>query len=85
MSLMMSSCCTFRLKRRRALSMDSPSWTFTSATLIHPLQPASRDDCPEPFGQPNVLGYHTPAAPPAGQHFPAVPGARSGLDRPRTP
>src|SRR5256885_6566821 len=31
MSLMMSSCCTLRLKRRRAFSIDSPSWTLISA------------------------------------------------------
>ena len=30
---MISSCCTFRLNRRSALSMDSPSCTFTSAKL----------------------------------------------------
>ena len=53
MSLMMSSCCTFRLNRRRALSMDSPSWIFTSATKYH-----------TPFvggqmcTQSNMLGYH---------------------------
>jgi len=35
MSLMMSSCCTFRLNRRSALSIDSPSWIFTSATDNH--------------------------------------------------
>jgi hypothetical protein len=35
--LMMSSCCTLRLKRRRAFSRDSLSWMMTSATLlIHP-------------------------------------------------
>src|SRR5918993_4653450 len=28
---MISSCCTFRLKRRSALSIDSPSCTLTSA------------------------------------------------------
>src|SRR5687767_13666220 len=33
---MMSSCCTLRLKRRNALSIDSPSWTFTSAKLETP-------------------------------------------------
>src|SRR5713226_906018 len=34
---MMSSCCTLRLKRRRAFSRDSLSWMMTSATfLIHP-------------------------------------------------
>jgi hypothetical protein len=38
MSLMMSSCCTFRLNRRSALSIDSPSWILTSATLTTPLQ-----------------------------------------------
>src|SRR5688500_1398696 len=37
MSLMMSSCCTFRLKRRRAFSIDSPSWTLISAKKLHPL------------------------------------------------
>src|SRR5918993_275201 len=36
-SLMISSCWTFRLNRRRALSIDSPSCTRTSATRIHPL------------------------------------------------
>ncbi len=30
-SRMMSSCCTFLLNRRSALSSDSPSWTKTSA------------------------------------------------------
>jgi hypothetical protein len=33
-SLMMSSCCTLRLKRRRAFSSDSPSCSRTSANLI---------------------------------------------------
>src|SRR5579864_6752234 len=34
---MMSSCCTLRLKRRRAFSRDSLSWMMTSATVvIHP-------------------------------------------------
>src|SRR5574338_1576821 len=34
---MMSSCCTLRLKRRRALSSVSPSCTVTSAKLsAHP-------------------------------------------------
>ena len=33
MSLMMSSCCTLRLKRRNALSIDSLSCTLTSAKL----------------------------------------------------
>src|SRR2546427_8559924 len=33
---MMSSCCTLRLKRRRAFSRDSPSWILTSAKLITP-------------------------------------------------
>src|SRR4029079_18273000 len=32
---MISSCCTFRLNRRSALSMDSPSCTFTSAKLVY--------------------------------------------------
>ena len=36
MSLMMSSCWTLRLNRRSALSMDSPSWIFTSAKLDTP-------------------------------------------------
>src|SRR5258708_7428233 len=31
---MMSSCCTLRLKRRRAFSNDSPSCSRTSANLI---------------------------------------------------
>src|SRR3982751_3472880 len=36
---MISSCCTLRLKRRSALSIDSPSCTLTSATLEkHPLR-----------------------------------------------
>jgi hypothetical protein len=34
--LMMSSCCTLRLKRRNALSIDSPSWIFTSAKTHTP-------------------------------------------------
>src|SRR5215469_6362425 len=33
---MMSSCCTLRLKRRRAFSRDSPSCSLTSAKLTHP-------------------------------------------------
>jgi hypothetical protein len=33
-SLIMSSCCTLRLKRRRAFSNDSPSCSRTSAKLI---------------------------------------------------
>src|SRR5215469_8573915 len=33
---MMSSCCTLRLKRRRAFSSDSPSCSLTSAKLTHP-------------------------------------------------
>src|SRR5579871_476502 len=32
----MSSCCTFRLKRRSAFSRDSPSCSRTSAKLTHP-------------------------------------------------
>lgn len=37
MSLMISSCCTFLLKRRSALSRVSPSWMITSAKLLlHP-------------------------------------------------
>src|SRR5581483_2378288 len=32
---MMSSCCTFRLNRRRALSKVSPSCTVTSAKSNH--------------------------------------------------
>ena len=34
-SLMMSSCCTFRLNRRSAFSSGSPSCTRTSAKEIH--------------------------------------------------
>src|SRR5215831_19518485 len=33
---MMSSCCTFRLKRRRAFSSDSPSCNLTSANETTP-------------------------------------------------
>lgn len=33
---MMSSCCTLRLKRRRAFSRDSLSWIMTSATIHSP-------------------------------------------------
>jgi hypothetical protein len=33
---MMSSCCTLRLKRRKAFSKDSDSWMMTSATLNSP-------------------------------------------------
>jgi hypothetical protein len=33
---MMSSCCTFRLKRRSAFSRDSLSWIMTSATNHSP-------------------------------------------------
>src|ERR1700743_2868479 len=32
---MMSSCCTFRLKRRNAFSSGSPSCTRTSANELH--------------------------------------------------
>src|SRR5689334_12668903 len=32
----MSSCCTFRLKRRRAFSRDSPSCNLTSANETTP-------------------------------------------------
>ena len=35
-SLMISSCCTFLLKRRRAFSRDSPSCNLTSATNYTP-------------------------------------------------
>jgi hypothetical protein len=35
-SLMMSSCCTFRLKRRSAFSRDSPSCNLTSAKATTP-------------------------------------------------
>ncbi len=35
-SLIMSSCCTLRLKRRSAFSRDSPSCSRTSAKPIHP-------------------------------------------------
>ena len=35
-SLMMSSCCTLRLKRRRAFSRDSPSCSRISAKQTHP-------------------------------------------------
>ena len=67
-SLMISSCCTFRLNRRSALSMDSPSCTFTSAKLITP--PFGRLQSPRshwrdqaalfgPFGSVGIqLGYH---------------------------
>src|SRR5437868_4109497 len=48
---MMSSCCTLRLNRRRALSIDSPSWIFTSATR---LTPPSRVAI-----HANMLGYHS--------------------------
>src|SRR6185295_17383166 len=37
MSLMMSSCWTLRLKRRRAFSIDSPSCNLISAKTEHPL------------------------------------------------
>src|SRR5918995_5887126 len=33
---MMSSCCILRLKRRRAFSIDSPSWTLISAKKSTP-------------------------------------------------
>src|ERR1700680_4151849 len=33
---MMSSCCTLRLKRRRAFSRDSPSCSRISAKQTHP-------------------------------------------------
>jgi len=35
-SLIMSSCCTLRLKRRRAFSRDSPSCSRISAKQTHP-------------------------------------------------
>ena len=35
-SLIMSSCCTLRLKRRRAFSRDSPSCSRISAKPTHP-------------------------------------------------
>jgi hypothetical protein len=35
-SLIMSSCCTLRLKRRSAFSRDSPSCNLTSANELHP-------------------------------------------------
>src|SRR5688572_30017877 len=55
---MISSCCTFRLKRRSALSIDSPSWTFTSAKLDHTPFAAAIPPS-EPRGvRWNVLGYH---------------------------
>src|SRR5206468_931885 len=43
--------CTLRLNRRRALSIDSPSWIFTSATR---LTPPSRVAI-----HANMLGYHS--------------------------
>src|SRR6185503_12311863 len=55
MSLMMSSCCTFRLNRRRALSIDSPSWILTSATRITPPQTRLIHGA-------NMLRYHGAAA-----------------------
>ena len=57
MSLMMSSCCTLRLKRRSALSMDSPSWIFTSAKLDTPFP---RDLSPDWSFRTlrNTVGYH---------------------------
>src|SRR3954452_19161532 len=54
---MISSCWTFRLNRRRALSIDSPSCTRTSATRYTP----SRGwiwPCEGRTHLPNVLGYH---------------------------
>src|SRR5215470_17640575 len=38
---MMSSCCTFRLKRRRAFSSDSPSCNLTSANETTPPDPSN--------------------------------------------
>src|ERR1700735_1885722 len=43
---MISSCCTFRLKRRRAFSRDSPSCSRTSAKLTHP---QTRPDGPNSY------------------------------------
>ena len=45
-SLIMSSCCTLRLKRRRAFSRDSPSCSRTSAKLTHP---QTRPDGPNSY------------------------------------
>src|SRR5215469_10084009 len=42
----MSSCCTLRLKRRRAFSNDSPSCSLTSAKLTHP---QTRPDGPNSY------------------------------------
>ena len=73
MSLMMSSCCTFRLKRRRALSIDSPSWTlhfghgeYTPSTADNQLSWARNvwAECAsvsQLYG-PSMLGYHIPAS-----------------------
>ena len=56
MSLMMSSCCTFRLKRRSALSIDSPSCNLTSAkSVATPLPPEIRSSLT--FETPNGVSY----------------------------
>src|SRR5579864_5142102 len=60
---MMSSCCTLRLKRRRAFSNDSPSCNLTSAKLdtppnLVPLDHSSYGKVPSP-SQEDMLGFAT--------------------------
>src|SRR3972149_10861471 len=50
---MISSCCTLRLKRRKAFSRDSPSWMTTSATRNSPPVVSMMlpwETAPEPVG-----------------------------------
>ena len=61
MSLMMSSCWTFRLKRRSALSIDSPSWIFTSATPTYTPLRVDRSHGAVTSNETNMIGYHRPA------------------------
>jgi hypothetical protein len=61
MSLMMSSCWTFLLKRRSALSIDSPSWIFTSATPTYTPLRADHPHGAVTSNETNMVGYHRPA------------------------
>src|SRR2546430_4818529 len=66
---MMSSCCTLRLKRRRAFSRDSLSWMMTSATLlIHP-QSGSDWHLAEPLAGQTAAGCVFVRAPPLGADY----------------
>src|SRR5256885_2334220 len=66
---MMSSCCTLRLKRRRAFSRDSLSWMMTSATLlIHP-QSGSDWHLAAPLAGQTAAGCVFVRAPPLGADY----------------